>query len=907
MENINIEKLISEGEIVLYDFDIFYSCRDDGTKQEYYEYLKIKENLSEEERKKFIGRFVEKNIKSIDLEKLLLYGIRNKQSRIDVVKKQLPEYVEKANNVPKNDVMGKISAKEEVSQIQQYIKRETEKLEKLKKSVRKIDILTASAYFNSEEKRPDLEILDSKQILTGKKNSKTKNIAKADKFFNKLKEIKDKDANGMEAFFYVMPITEAVGMFPNPEFREEVFDYCLNTLAYRNGLKTQEAIQIARNDEEEFYDKYLKGRDGEFLMQIVYPSIMRFAEYADIDKLVMVGAYRLEEALEREKYPDYETEVIRKTLVEIANYCKEYKIPPKYKLELAEGEWNTTGSVQYSLDDIDRCLNKFVDGRYIDNKELEGLKNSVEAGNLYLTQLPGNLLDVMFNQDDFERLMFLNDRNFKDSVAVANLSREHIIGLAARQGLDSSKILNLLLDNNVIDYREILALCAMDRVKKDTILEILKGKDKSSIIDYETLIYLYENEKSNVENKEKYERYLDLSKGIIDQSVEEGMDRIEFSEKFMEYFAENYDSKKRETYIRQLENFYKEGLLDIKSIINWEDEAIVARFLKDRVIDSTVVKELMSEKTISVKYAQSLFGECILDPDMDNESRIKFIKSGLISSDYIGKAYQLNLIKSSVADELSEEGYFEKSKYDNVSIEELQSKTKIKLGDLRSLNKIGRNFQERTGKSPKTDYIPSKDKGILIDPDAREKLFELLRARKAESLEIQQGDPFYNYEFYVLPDENHEYGPNSVVIAERYFMNKDTMKTFATQNATYFFKWRDLLYISNLKKSEIAKESKDIVFRAHHVVSDGDDKTGHWGESVLFAVGKTMMGREVRKYQNKKLKEKALGKVKSIYRPEEWEKVNDHAIDIDVGEYTVKNLTSRHSFDDEDPYSDGLR
>ena len=115
------------------------------------------------------------------------------------------------------------------------------------------------------------------------------------------------------------------------------------------------------------------------------------------------------------------------------------------------------------------------------DETLEGLKKSVESGNLYLMQIPGNLLDVMYTKEDFERLMFLNDRNFKDSVIVANLSREQIIGLAAKQGLDSDRMLTLLLDNKVISYQETLALCAIDRVKKDTVLEVIKGKDKLSV------------------------------------------------------------------------------------------------------------------------------------------------------------------------------------------------------------------------------------------------------------------------------------------------------------------------------------------------------------------------------------------------------------------------------------------
>ena len=917
MNTINIEKLIKEEEIVLSDFDIFYSCRDEDVKEQYYYYIENGDKLDEEEKKKFITEFIEKNINNISLERLLLYGMRNKEARINAIREHLKKMIAKANSIPQTDMYGKIKAGKDIEKMQKYIVNEKEKLERLKKSVKGLDICIATSYYNTNEGKPDLEILDSKVILEEKRPNKEKRLKKAEKFFDKLKQIQQENIDGFRAFLYVIPVNEILGVFPNEEFSEAAFNYCLNMCAWNSGVKSQVELQRVR-DSEEFYAKYLEGKDGDFITDIVYPTVLNFVEYADIDQLVMIGAYRLNYALETEKYAKADTEVIRQVLEEIVKYARENKISSKYKIKLKDSEWREIKEIDYSVDDINKCLKKFIDGKYIDDDEIQALRKSVDKGMLYLSQIPGPLLNIMYAKEDFSQLMFLNERNFKDTLEIVNLSKNQILVVAEKVGLNSIKNLTLLLSNDVIEISDIVEMYLYDKIEENVTMRVLQSKDEKEIIDFQLLIDLYEED----ETKEKYSKYLDFCKKLIDKAMEKEACLIEddeerknkqmqihreFSEKFMEIFAENYNPAKREEYINQLENFYKEGLLEIESIINWEDEAIVARFLKDRIIDSTIVKKLMAEKTISVQYAQSLFGECILDPEMDNETRIKLIKSGLISADYIGKAYQLSLIKSSLADELTEAGYFEKSKYDNVSISDLQENAKIKLGDLRSLTKIRTDFSEKPGKSPKRDYEKSKDKGILIDPDAREDLFELLKARKAESLEIQPDDPFYNYEFYVLPDENNEYGPNSVVIAERYFTNKDTMKTFATQNATYFFKWRDLLYISNLKKSEIAKESKDIVFRAHHVVSDGTDRAGSWGGSVLTSIGKTMMGREVRKYGKKSVRKKALERLKSIYSEEQWERINDHAIDIDVGEYSFKNLTASYSSDDDDPHSDGLR
>lgn len=93
----------------------------------------------------------------------------------------------------------------------------------------------------------------------------------------------------------------------------------------------------------------------------------------------------------------------------------------------------------------------------------------------------------------------------------------------------------------------------------------------------------------------------------------------------------------------------------------------------------------------------------------------------------------------------------------------------------------------------------SKEKTI-IDPEIREKFFELLGFTKVKPEVISEDSPFYNYEFYMLLDKNIEKHLNSPIIAERYYENKKTEERFATNNATYFFRYGDLMFLSNYAK-----------------------------------------------------------------------------------------------------------
>lgn len=49
----------------------------------------------------------------------------------------------------------------------------------------------------------------------------------------------------------------------------------------------------------------------------------------------------------------------------------------------------------------------------------------------------------------------------------------------------------------------------------------------------------------------------------------------------------------------------------------------------------------------------------------------------------------------------------------------------------------------------------------------------MLKAGKPNKVEISETSPFYNYEFYIIPDESGKVNLNSVIIAERIYEEKE--------------------------------------------------------------------------------------------------------------------------------------
>lgn len=915
-------KLVETEGILVSNYDLIYACTDIAFQQKISDYAVGKNLISHDE----LVKLVTENRDKFNINKLLTNGISNKELYLKKLKERIEET---KSECAQYTGLESIKANIELKTMEADYQQETKALAELRKRYRGLDVCTATSIYNTQKNEPSLHIVDSNIIINQKKPNKEKKLKKFDELSSRLQKIQGESGNGLQMLFYSLTITEIISIFPNEEFREAVYDYCISKRICQSGIRNVDELYAEREDINAFYDKYVTGQEGDFILKTVYPTIRNYIEYVDVDRLVMTSAYKLEKILEKDKYSKEENEAIRQLVTEILDYCKENKVSDNYKLKILgkKDAFSLSETVDYSPEDIRKMLKRFQGEKYFSKSDLEKIRNAVSEEAIYLEDVPRKLLNQIYEQDEYDELLFSNDKNFKFLKSLAQMGKEEvtnedIIDIAILVGANNINTLNILYNNEVANLEDIAGLYIDNHVDKKVLLEFLNGKNKEPLIDPESLIELYQESKYDESIKGAYDTYLDLYKELIAQIIKESPQtpedeiRKKFSEKLMDKIAEKYDPEKedRNQHIELLENFYKEGLLQIENIISWEDKSIIVRFLQDKVIDSTTIKDLMHKKVISQDYAKEIIGEILgkslLNPEMDSETRMRHIKSGLVPEEYIGKLYQNLLINSLQAEELENEGFFERKKYDVTSVEEMQEKAKIKLGDLRSLTKIRGEASENPHGNKGVTY-PHISKGILIEPDAREKLFELLKAKRAESLEIQENDAFYNYEFYVLPDKKGKYALDSVVIAERYFVDKDNPKEFATGNATYFFKWRDLLYISNLRKSEIAKESKNIVFRANHRTyssddTTGKDKAGSWGTSVITAIGKTMMGKEVEKYSKKKAEEKAEEKVKALYSVDEWTKINEHAANINCGDYNFKN-PAQNSSDDSNPGGDGLR
>ena len=295
----------------------------------------------------------------------------------------------------------------------------------------------------------------------------------------------------------------------------------------------------------------------------------------------------------------------------------------------------------------------------------------------------------------------------------------------------------------------------------------------------------------------------------------------------------------------------------------------------------------MKSKKLSVECLIDTYTNLIKNTDMEYNARIALIKEGFVKETDIFDLYKRNLIFEEDLRKMADDGLVRKNTMERLinsrTLKELERNSAIVLRGLNNLTKKNNDiYYDRNAGILETEKTKSTGK-YIIDPNEREKFIRLLKAYKANT-DLNIDSPFYNYEFYVIPDESGTLGLNSVVIAERYYEDKDTEIRFAMNNATYFFKYKDLMVLGNLRKSEMTKERQNIVFTANHVMAN-EKREGRWATGVIASVAKTMISSDLREYNKTNQRKIIQQKLSEVYTTQELMDILSMASDIDLGEY----------------------
>lgn len=877
----SLKEMLSRIDLILRENDIIYFCNNETVIKEFIEKYVRRKNKMED-----VKQFLIDHEEYIDKEKLILLIVKNYRDNLATIRERI-EVLKKENN--------SFEKFTELQTLEMQYDIQTKSLEEALNIGRGVESLLSFYYYDDIQKRYRVEVADSKEIIDKKRVDRSKKLKRFDKIDFYFKS-GNKDENlGMEYVIQSILLTDLYNVFPNEQFGSDIRRMILENEILKKGIKTKEeldALKTSGNQEE-----YSEVIDNISFDQVLLPDVKltlrEYVQYIDIDKLLLISAFRFNEYLEREgNKQDIGLLVGIKFILEgILDNIKSSNEKICCELQIRKEDTYELQEVSYSTKDIKKCISQFTNKRYLTTGEILEYKEKANNKEITLTQIEPDEIEIIFSREELEKISILSTDNFIYVSTKHEWNTEKIIDTIKSIGKCSNDLLKKLLDDKKIGSAQVIELYDQSLISIDDLRSIKEIVDLSKDISFEKLNSYYKESCKYPANEEflnKYNKYLNLYREILlnDKSEKEVQEASNIA---IEQIVEEFDG---EDYNKAVKDYYKNRIITLDSIVDWNNENFITVLFDEGLISLEEMDELAKKKKISFDCLSGVYTNLIKNVDIEYDERLKLIKKGFVKEEDIIELYRENFIFENDLRKLAEEGFVTKEKMQKVidsrTMEELEKHSAIKLTGLNSLEKRNNDiyFTDTVIDVDEDDDREDKSPKLIIDPNERSDFIHLLKAYRADT-DLEEDSPFYNYEFYVIPDESGGIGLNSVIIAERYYEDKLTEERFSTNNATYFFKYKDLMVLSNLRKSEMTKQRKNIVFTANHALAT-EKKCGSWASSVIYGIARTMLSSDLKEYSKEQQRQIIIQKLSEIYSYEEIFAILDKAEKIDLGEYTCE-------------------
>lgn len=801
LNKITLKELLDSTDLLMHLSDILYFCDDVETINEFVNSTRKNSDLNYKEIKDFLIKHENK----INKQKLLLLIVKNYSDNIQLIDSILKDntYKSKSNN---SETLELIIQKQKQEQ----------NLNIAKKIGKGMDESFAFYFYNTDTNRYDINIIDSKELIDGIKINSSANLKRFKEINQDFMESDKTETVGIEYLLQSIVLTDFNNIFPNEQIGDNMRTLLLENQILKNNVKTRKEIENLKKQNYDEYENLIENNKFHDILSDMKNLLEKYIKYVDIDKLLAISAYRFEESLENEFISIENAPAIKEILNTIIKHTKNNKT---LTLSLQDRKNNSYDlkDIEYSLTDIINCINRFTDDSYIKKSQIEEYKNKINSEELTLFDLDPQYVKICFSPSELENIAKLNSQNLQYVSTILQWNKDKILNNIKFQKNCPVELLKDFMTKKIIYPNDIISLYKDNIIDIEYIKNLKEYSNFSNEISASELISLYDNynkNKSEENNLINYTRYLDLYKEILLNDNPKETEK--YSLNFMEQMIENYDKRHIDTHINQLEEFYKQGLLTLNTIIEWNDPSVIETFLtdlyKENIIQLNDVKKFVKNGNLPFEYIKQL----VWEENINYEERLKLLEEGWIPEEEIFELYSKALIREDDLLKLSQKSIISKQKtldiINNTQLQDLEKYSNIVLVIGDKLKKIKRDDSLYFNEEKNTSSKSSKPK-LMIDPNEREALFSLLKAGKPNKVEISETSPFYNYEFYIIPDESGKVNLNSVIIAERIYEEKEehiknpnTTIKYATDNATYFFKYKDLMVLSNyLKKDDAIK------------------------------------------------------------------------------------------------------
>lgn len=832
----SVETLIITGE----DFEYIFKDKQIGE-----EFINLYNMYSKGEFKyDIIEEFLLDNEEYINKENLILILARNTKIQIETVSGMIKK-MKVVETSSSEEIEDKIIA-------DNIIKNRKTILEKSLRTIsskwRGIDSLLTFYKYDEESKRYFIDVADSREMIDGKHVSASKNKRRFKEINDAFVEA-DNETNsiGIEYILQVLNLDDFKQAFPNPSFYNNIIRLIYNRkIADLKGISSEEAETFFQKNRKESikliedmkYDNY-----APYMKQVLEEQI----KYVDLDKLLLIAACRFEHGLEKIKDEEHThgyEEIIEVIAANIED--KEKSIVCNLEYETSENQVVEV-ETEWSYKKLKKFLGRFTNDKYVPKERIKEYRESIDSKEKSFYDLPTEYIDIIFSPKEIEERISLSEENFMFVIEKLNWDSTQIIENIKKFGKPSVNFINRLIALEKISSLDVINLYFEDTLSLEEINQMAAVLDLSDIINLNNLNEEYEksikSDATEIDTKH-YKKYSSLYKSMYVDGKDQKEKEV-LSEEIIDLIIANNQNDNKKLYLQALENYFENGIITLNSVTHWgemlldlDKEQIVTILYKDGLINVKDIQKLVINKELDFEF----FSRLALSGQVNKEAIVQIAFEGLVSEKDITKLYKQGILSDEIISQLAQKNIISvkraKRLLDKVSEKELQEAEWILGGDFEKVSSE-KDFHENIYCGNNNENYERTSR-FIIDPNQRERLFALMGAyKKANNINVNEENPFYNYDFYVIPDEDGIKGKNSIVIAERIYEDKTTQDKFAVDNATYFFYYKDIPLVirgayKNKEKALEHMESQQIIkHRVNHFILD-EQRNGHWALGVLF-------------------------------------------------------------------------
>ena len=371
--------------------------------------------------------------------------------------------------------------------------------------------------------------------------------------------------------------------------------------------------------------------------------------------------------------------------------------------------------------------------------------------------------------------------------------------------------------------------------------------------------------------------------------------------------------------------FFDKGLIPLEVVADWTGEDFVEKLYNKKSINLEKVETLYIKEKVSKKFLEKK----ILESDLTEEQMISYIRKKYISQENIIKIFEENAIYSAEADKLFEDGIILKQTYETIKNRDL-SKLADNAGnpfeggikeieedeDIIEIPKENSN-RSRIKREYDNDeyvdveiYLPNttskseirgekgeKGKGStgggkskkLINPLVRDEFLRVLKRKLPRDVNYDgmgEKNPFYNYNFFIIKanKDEKEIKRDDIIIAERFYVDRETRDEFATDNATYVMRYEDYLILQGKQKENEIKNKREAIKEVEGAIYVVNHRSGTWAKNLLKAITQAKFGKGLKSVLDRNTREKMIKWLSESYSDDEFLKIWDIATRMDRDE-----------------------